>query len=261
MAPLQVSETQRKPILPVVESRGRELRGPATTGPKHGPRAAQRGRVNLLEGRKTGAMWPPASSAGREPFTAPSHGVGPEGYSGPRDRRDPSDLSTRARQSGGRPDSARKRRATPGRVRCCTALGAAVRAARIEAASAAGPQRDRVARRADQLAGRLARASARSPVRRPRLGEDDAPRSMGLAVAATVRVGIRRREGQRSDRPADLCRRRRSTASRGSIRACSTRWRQPGVSVEGTVVPRLGAALARMGERPRPGPRRPASAR
>ena len=88
------------------------------------------------------------------------------------------------------------------------------------------PQRDRVARRADQLAGGLARASARCPVRWPRLGEDDAARSMGLPVAAPVRLGIRRRKGQRSDRPAHLYRRGARPRLAARSRACSTHWRQ-----------------------------------
>ena len=52
----------------------------------------------------------------------------------------------------------------------------------------------------------VARGPGRLPVRRPRLGEDDAAGAVGLAVAATVRVGVGRRERQRSDRSADVCR-------------------------------------------------------
>ena len=138
---------------------------------------------------------------------------------------------------------------------------AAVRAARIEAASAAasrpGPCR---AETLISSLGRLARASARAPVRRPRLGEDDAARAMGLAVAATVRMGVRRREGQRSDRPADLCRRRARPRLAGSIE----RVRRAGVSGRldrGDGRPAPGGGPRDDGRGRRPGPRRPASAR
>ena len=83
---------------------------------------------------------------------------------------------------------------------------------------------------------------------------------MGLAVAATVRVGIRRREGQRSDRPAHVCRRR----ARPRLAARSERVRRAGVSRRlgrGDGRPAPGSGPGEDGRGPRPGPRRSASAR
>ena len=83
---------------------------------------------------------------------------------------------------------------------------------------------------------------ARCPIRRPRLGQDDAARSMGLPVAAPVRLGIRRRKGQRSDRPAHLCRGGARPRLAARPRACSTHWRRR--------APRLRGRSSRASERP-----------
>ena len=81
--------------------------------------------------------------------------------------------------------------------------------------------------RAHRLAGEeLGRDPGRFRVRRPGLGEDDAARSVGRAVAATVRLGGRRRERQRSDRSADVCRRR----ARPRLAARPERVRRAGVA-------------------------------
>ena len=137
------------------------------------------------------------------------------------------DLSTRLRQSGqGRPDSAPKPRATPRRVSAAPPSAPPFELLESKLLPPQGPG-GTVSR--GELISSLegsARASDRCPVRRPRLGEDDAARSVGLAVAATVRVGVRRREGQRSDRPADLCRRR----ARPRLAARSERVRRAGVT-------------------------------
>ena len=127
------------------------------------------------------------------------------------------------------------------------ALGAAVRAARIEAASAARPHRDRVARRADQSAGRLARASARSPVRRPRLGKTTllaqwASRSQRPFAWVSV--------DEKDNDPIVLLTYIAAALDRVSRldQSVFDALASAGASIEGTVLPRLGAALARMDE-------------
>ena len=83
---------------------------------------------------------------------------------------------------------------------------------------------------------------------------------MGLAVAATVRMGIRRREGQRSDRPAHLCR----CGARRRLAPRSERVRRAGIGRRldrGNGRPAPGRGPREDGRGPRPGPRRSASAR
>ncbi len=82
-------------------------------------------------------------------------------------------------------------------------------------------RRHRAAHGADRSAGGVGRGPGRFAVRRPRLGEDDAAGSVAHALAATVRVGVGRRERQRPDRPADLRRGRarpRRAARRERVR-------------------------------------------
>ena len=59
----QVSETQRKPILPVVERVGARCAAMRSGAQARPARAARRGRVNLLGGRKAGGMCPPPASS------------------------------------------------------------------------------------------------------------------------------------------------------------------------------------------------------
>ena len=93
------------------------------------------------------------------------------------------------------------------------------------------------------VAGRLARDSGRVPVRRPRLGEDDAARSVGRAVATAVRVGG---VDENDNDPIVLLTYVAAALDRVSPLDPSVfdALASPGVSVEATVVPRLGAALA-----------------